>query len=115
MRNWWVVLFATSALSAAFAAAPAAQEWKDGKGATFRGEPVEALGPLVMFRTGPVSSKFMPMRAFSPEDCVRFYQAIAHRAPRASRWSDAKGQASSELIGRLQQSDKGQLGAFDFG
>ena len=92
----------------------ATPEWKDGKGATFRGEPVEALGPLATFRTGSVSSKFLPMRAFSAEDCVRFYQAIASRPARAARWSEAKGQASGELVGRLQISDRGQLKAFDF-
>lgn len=106
-----VFLVLLLAASGVHAAAP---EWKDAKGATFRGEPVEALGPLLLFRTGAVSSKFLPMRTFSPEDCVRFYQAIAKRPPRAARWSEAKGQASSEFIGRLQRSDKGQLHSFDF-
>lgn len=101
------------ALGAARAAA-AAPEWKDAKGASFRGEPVEAMGPLLLFRTGAISSKFLPMRIFAPEDCVRFHQAIAGRPPRAARWSDAKGQASGEFIGRLQRSDKGQLLPFDF-
>ncbi|MSU49064.1 MAG: hypothetical protein EXS37_08280, partial [Opitutus sp.] len=95
-------------------AAPAASEWKDHKGATFRGEPVEALGPLALFRIGSNSSRFLPMRIFSPEDCVRFYQAIAGRPARADRWSDAKGQASGELIGRLQIAERGQLQAFNF-
>ena len=99
---------------AAANAAPATSEWKDNTGATFKGEPVEALGPLALFRTGPVSSKFLPMRVFSAEDCVRFHQAIANRPARAPRWSEAKGQASGELIGRLQQLNKGQLRAFDF-
>ncbi len=95
--------------------APAAtSEWKDAKGATFRGEPVEALGPLLLFRTGAVSSKFLPMRIFSPEDCVRFHQAIAARPARAERWSEAKGQASSDCIGRLMRAEKGALQAFNF-
>lgn len=94
-------------------AAPA-PEWKDGKGATFRGEPVEVLGPLLMFRTGAVSSKFLPARGFSPEECVRFYQAIAHRAARADRWSDAYGEASRECVGALQRPENGQLRAVDF-
>ncbi len=95
-------------------ATAAASEWKDQKGATFRAEPIEALGPLAMFRTGPISSRFLPMRALSPEDCLRFHQAIASRPARASRWSDAKGHASGEFIGRLQRSEKGQLKPFDF-
>lgn len=94
--------------------APASSEWKDAKGASFRGEPVEALGPLAMFRTGATSSKFLPLRGFSPEDCARFYQAIAARPPRAARWADAKGEASSEFVGRLQRSERGQLHPFDF-
>ncbi len=92
----------------------ATSEWKDTKGATFRGEPVEALGPLLLFRTGAVSSKFLPMRIFSPEDCVRFHQAIASRPARAERWSEAKGQASGDCVGRLLRAEKGKLQPFNF-
>lgn len=103
---WLIALRVT-----AWAAAP---EWKDHKGATFRGEPVEAMGPLAMFRTGATSSRFLPMRTFSPEDCVRFHQAIANRPERAAKWSEAKAVASGELIGRLKRAERGQLEAFDF-
>ena len=78
-----VYLCALGALSGA----PAASEWKDNKGATFRAEAVEALGPLLMFRTSALASRFLPMRIFSPEDCVRFHQAIASRLPRAEHCS----------------------------
>jgi hypothetical protein len=107
------VLFCVAGCLAA-SAAPASLAWKDTTGASFKGEPVEALGPLAMFRTGPISSKFLPMRMLSAEDCVRFHQAIAGRPPRAARWSDAQGLASREFVGRLQQGDRGQLRSFDF-
>ena len=98
------VLFAL-AFATARAAAP---EWKDTKGATFRGEPVEVVGPMALFRTGAISSKFLPMRALSPEDCVRFYQAIAARPPRAERWSEAQGELTRELVGRLTRTESGK-------
>ncbi len=88
-------------------------EWKDHKGATFKGEPVEALGPLVLFRTGGTTSKFLPMRALPPEECVRFYQATAGRPPRAKKWSEAQGKASSEFIGRLMRAEGGKLKPVD--
>jgi hypothetical protein len=69
---------------------------------------------MVMFRTGPVSSRFLPMRTLAPEDCVRFWRGIQGRPARAERWSDARGAVSAELIGRLQQGDRGQLRPFDF-
>ena len=106
------IVFALLARTHAFAAAP---EWKDAKGATFRGEVVEVMGPLALFRTGAVSSKFLPLRVFPPEECVRIHETISARAPRAERWADGKGEASRELIGRLQQADRGQLRPFDFG
>jgi hypothetical protein len=108
------LFFITLALSSAHAASPVTQEWKDAKGATFKGEPVEALGPLAMFRTGATSSRFLPMHILSPDDCLRFHHAIAHRAPRAEKWSEAKGEASRECIGRLQHTEKDRLVPFDF-
>ncbi|MDO8544440.1 MAG: hypothetical protein Q7S40_28710 [Opitutaceae bacterium] len=104
----------TVAAAASWAATPGNTEWKDVKGASFRGEPVETLGPMAMFRTGATSSKFLPMRMLSLEDCVRFHHAIASRPPRSGRWSDAKGEATRELIGRLRKADRGQQLPFDF-
>jgi hypothetical protein len=106
------LLLLLSALS--HAAAPETPKWTDHKGATFRGEPVEILGPLAMFRTGAFSSRFLPLRVLSPEDCVRFHQAIAGRPPRANQWLDARGQASSEFIGRLLRSEQRQLRELNF-
>ena len=95
-------------------AASPMQEWKDAKGATFKGEPIEVMGPMVLFRTGAISSKFLPMRVLSPEDCVRFHQAIANRGPRAERWSEAKGEATADLVGKLHHSSNQNLRAVDF-
>ncbi|MBL9200241.1 MAG: hypothetical protein JNL39_07020 [Opitutaceae bacterium] len=92
----------------------ATPEWKDAKGATFRGEPVEIVGPMALFRTGSISTRFVPTRAMSPEDCVRFHQAIAGRAPRAERWSEAKGEATADLVGKLKRSDNRELKPIDF-
>lgn len=94
---------------AVFGADPAPQEWKDAKGGTFKGEPVEVIGPLALWRTGSLSSKFAPLSTLSPEDCVRFYQATAGQPPRAGRWSEAKGRATAEFIGRLQRRKDGKL------
>lgn len=107
-RAPWLIL-----VSAVAAAAPAS-EWKDAKGATFRGEPVETAGPVAVFRTGPWSSRSVPLRSLSAEDCVRFQQAIAHRAPRAPRWSEAKGEATAPLVGRLRRSENRELQPVDF-
>ena len=66
------LIFFFAVIAVARAASPM-QEWKDAKGATFKGEPIEVMGPMVLFRTGAISSKFLPMRVLSPEDCVRFH------------------------------------------
>lgn len=107
-----VFLLCLALVRLAGAEAPA-MEWKDPKGATFRGEPVETLGPLVLFRTGATTSKFMPMRGLPPEDCVRFFQATAGRPARAAKWSEAQGRATSEFIGRLMRVENGKLKPVD--
>jgi len=88
-------------------------EWRDAKGAPFRGEPVEAMGPLALFRTGATSSKFVPMPALTSDECVRFHRAIANRPARAARWSEAKGKATSEFVGRLLRVENRELQPVD--
>ena len=105
--------FGLVVLGQAVAADAPVSEWKDPSGKTFRGEPVEALGPLVLFRTGGTTSKFMPMRVLPPEDCVRFFQAVEGRPARAAKWSEAQGKASSEFIGRLMRVEGGALKPVD--
>ncbi len=106
----WLFAFAVPVASAADSPM---QEWKDQKGAVFKGEPIEVMGPLALWRTGSTSSKFLPMRVLPPEDCLRFYRAIAGQQPRAARWSEAKGRASSEFIGRLERVQAGQFKPVD--
>ncbi len=96
-----------------FAAEPTTSEWRDVKGGTFKAEPVEALGPLLLFRTGGTTSKFFPMRMLPPEECVRFFEATAGRPARAAKWSAAQGRASSEFIGRLMRVEGGKLKPVD--
>ncbi len=116
-RAWrtarWALGWSVAGAGVIGSARAAAPEWKDHQGAAFRGEPVEAMGPLLMFRTGATSSRFLPMRTFAPEECVRFFQAIAARPERAATWSEAQGAATSELAGRLLRADRGQLEKFD--
>lgn len=106
--------YAFLALLVSLQAHAASAEWKDAKGATFRGEPVEVVGPMALFRLGGISSRMVPLRALAPEDCVRFHQAIAGRAPRAERWSEAKGEATADLIGKLKRSENRELQTIDF-
>lgn len=110
LPSWLVILLL---LPAAAWSAPAS-EWKDAKGTSFRGEPVETAGPVALFRTGPWASRFVPLRSFSVEDCVRFHQAIAHRAPRAQRWSEARGEATAPLVGRLRRTVDREVRPVDF-
>lgn len=112
-RRFLVLVLLSVGVRASFAADAVMMEWKDPKGATFKGEPVEVLGPLMLFRTGGTTSKLLPMRALPPEDCVRFYQATAERPARAAKWSEAQGKASSEFIGRLMRVENRALKAVD--
>mgnify|MGYP003340151322 CR=1 FL=1 len=75
--------FVLGVLAAVPGTRAASSEWRDAKGATFRGEPVETAGPYALFRTGGFSSRFVPLRALSPGDCARFFEAVRHRPARA--------------------------------
>ncbi|MEY2880613.1 MAG: hypothetical protein RLZZ15_2993 [Verrucomicrobiota bacterium] len=108
-----LLFFLLTLASRAGAADGAMTEWKDAKGATFKGEPIEAMGPMALFRTGAVSSRFVPLSALSAEDCVRFYRATAGRPARAEKWSDAQGRATGDFVGRLMRVEGGQLRKVD--
>jgi len=96
------------------AVTPAANEWKDLKGGTFKGEAMGTAGPVALFRTGGTSSKFIPLRALSPDDCVRYYQAAARRSPRAAAWSQAKGEATADLVGRVRRLEDREARPLEF-
>jgi hypothetical protein len=83
-------------------------DWPDASGARFRGEPAAVYGPLALFRTKERLLKRVPLRALSPEECQRFYQAIARRPARAERWADAKSEATGQLIGNTLQFESKQ-------
>jgi hypothetical protein len=75
--------------------------WKDGRGGSFRGEPTEILGPLVIFSTSGDGGRRIPLRAFSQEDCLRIHTEIAARPGRADHLAEAKGYATGELVGNV--------------
>ena len=77
--------------------------WKDAAGASFRGEPVDILGPFVLFRSSGNYGRRVPLHLFSPEECRQIYTEIAVRPPRAASLAQAKGDATSELIGKVLQ------------
>src|SRR3954465_351934 len=78
-----------------------AGEWRDAKGAVFKGEPVEVVGPLAVFYAGRSEWRTVKLSALSPEDCRRFQQAIAKQPARAARWKDARSSATGQLVDRL--------------
>jgi hypothetical protein len=75
--------------------------WKTVKGETFRGEPVELLGPFVLFRTGGGNGRWLPATAFSPEDCRLIQAELAKQPPRATQLAAATGDATAELKGAV--------------
>jgi hypothetical protein len=74
-------------------------DWPDADGSRFSGKPAGTFGSLALFRTKEKLLKRVPLRVLSPEDCQRFYRAIAERPDRAARWIDAKSPATGQLIG----------------
>ena len=75
-------------------------EWKDVQGTSFKGEPVEVIGPFAIFRTSTGSGQRMLLRGMPAEECLRFFNEISRRPALAEQCSAAKGAATNELIGR---------------
>ena len=100
-----VVCALLAMLSPAQAKPPA---WKDEKGASFRGEPTEILGPFAIFRTSSGSRRVL-LRTFSTEDCRRIHAEIAGSQTRGASFAEAKGAATSQLIGRVQRLQNREL------
>ncbi len=94
-------------------AAAKMEKWTDLDGNRFRGEPIEIVGPFALFRTGPHSGSRVPLHLLSPEDCVRFYEAVRDKPPRAADWSQATGSLSRELLTRVQRVRDGRVVAAD--
>lgn len=45
------------------------------------------------------------MHVLTPDDCARFFQAVAARPDRARRWSEARGELTGDCVGRLLRRD----------
>lgn len=73
------------------------QEWKDVRGTTFKGEAIEALGPLALFRVNGRNGRLIPFSALPPEECVRFYNEAKRTPPRATDWSKAESDLGYEV------------------
>lgn len=109
-RRFAVVALVLSVLSGLLPSAQAKMSaWKDAQGASFKGEPTEILGPFAVFRTRGGGGRRVLLRAFSAEDCRRIQAEIAASPPRADNFAEAKGNATGELVGRVQRVQKGEL------
>lgn len=84
-------------------------DWPDMQGGTFRGEPTDILGPFVVFRTSGDKGRRFPLRAFSSQDCLRIYQEIATKPPRADRFDQAQGSATRKMIGKVSRVERKEL------
>lgn len=90
--------------------------WPDPQkpGKTFKGEPIETVGPFALFSTGTTSSRRLLLRQLSQEDMIRFYRETSQRPPRAATWTEATGRATREVIGRALQVKNKELAPADF-
>lgn len=77
-------------------------DWKDAQGTVFRGEPSGIIGPFAVFSTKR-GGRRIPLRALSPEECLRFRTEIAALPPRAEHFAEAKSHATSELVGKVMR------------
>jgi hypothetical protein len=103
LKRWIVpgIFVLAAALALPLPVAAKSSSWKDAQGASFRGEPVELLGPFVLFRTGGNSGRRVPMHVFTPDECRRIAAEIAQRPARAAAFAQAKSDATGELVGKV--------------
>lgn len=80
-------------------------QWKDVQGTSFRGEPMEVIGPNAVFKTGSLGGRRVLLRGISADDCRRVYAEIAKRPARAATWAAAQGLATSDVVGHVLQFD----------
>lgn len=83
--------------------------WSDGLGGTFVGEPSVAAGPFAVFKTKGGAAKRVFFSQLSLDECRRFYQEAGKHSVLAPSWSKARGELSSDLIGRLSAVQDGKL------
>ena len=104
----WLIRYAPIAISAGlifFAGLSPARgaSWKDAKGATFTGDPLEVLGPWALFKTGPLSGRRVFLHTLSPTDCQRVYHDVSSWPSPAAKWSEATGAVTKDVIGHVLQ------------
>ena len=77
-------------------------EWTNVLGKSFKGEPLQALGPMALFRTSSDRVRWELFRSLSVETIQRFHRE-AKLADPAPRWADTKADATAELVGRASR------------
>jgi hypothetical protein len=102
-------LLLASALLAPRSPAARTSTWTDATGASFRAEPTEILGPFALYNTTATSGRRTLLRGLSPEECRRFQRETAERPALADRWSEAKGDITGELKGRVMRVTREKL------
>lgn len=89
-------------------------DWSDILGNSFRGEPLQVLGPMALFRTSSGGTKWVLLRSLSTETIQRFYREARVSEP-APRWADTKADAAVELVGRASHiGADGKMAKADF-
>lgn len=108
------ILLIMALLASALPVAAKTSEWTDLQGTTFKGEPLEILGPYALFRTSFGGGKRVLLRGFSNESIQRFWQEARDPDP-TPRWSDTHADATEDVVGHaLQLGDNGKLVKVDF-
>src|SRR5688572_12314315 len=107
----WIVaglIFATGLLVIPVPALAKASKWSDGKGGTFRGEPVQVLGPFALFQDSGHGRR-VRLRSLSEEECRRLYAEVAARPPRNASFASAQSAATGDLVGRVRRVEREAL------
>lgn len=107
LLSWCLIAPAVCGLSSV--ASAKSEEWQDTQGNKFRGEPAEVIGPVAFFRTGPVTSRRLPLHLLPPEECVRLNEQLRTHPARADDWAAAKGAMTQELAGNVLRLENNKL------
>ena len=95
MRSLLIILLLACSLS--LEAKPS--DWTNVLGNSFKGEPLQALGPMALFRTSSGGVRWELFRSLSVETIQRFHRETKLADP-VSRWANTKADATAELVGR---------------
>ena len=74
------------------------EEWRDVAGNSFRGEPMEIVGPFAIFRTSKAAGRRVVLQQLPPEACVRLHQAVGDRPAPVADWAEATADLSRETF-----------------